>query len=292
MLKARLLDIFYNFNNSLGPDFNRMVAVSVILHIMVFSLAIFFQNTPHSKLIYTSIYTVNLVESPRSRPGYTRVVKKRPTAPKTTKRKVQTITVKKKTTSMKSIKPKKMEAAIPIKKEEAFLLSDTLERINENVKRRDEESLIQTSIDKFKRNAKEAEGRRWRIEELKRALAEGQRSIDIGSPTSQVSGAVKKGLFDMEFKAYYQTIWERISSLWIYTGPVKEREFTTIGIRIGDSGEIIERWVERRSSETELNESALMAIDMATKDRPFPSPPEGIDREIAIRFCPAGCPKK
>jgi hypothetical protein len=288
MLKGRHLGIFKSFNNSLGPDFNRVIAVSVALHIMVFSLAVFFQKIPHRKLIYTSIYTVDLVELPGSRPSPLRVKKKGRKAPKATKRKVQPLTIKKKTTSIKRIKPKKIEKAVSI--------SDTLSRIKEKVRRRDEESLIQTSIDKLKRKVKEDEVIRRRIEELKREVlmkeAEGPRYIDIESPTLQASGMVSKELFDMEFKAYYQIIWERISSQWIYTGPVKEGEFTTIGIKIGDSGEIIDRWIERRSSKMKLNESALMAVDMATMDSPFPFPPDGVDREIAIRFCPAGCPNK
>ena len=278
-----------HLDSGMGSGFNRMVILSIILHIVIFTVAFIWSKTPHKRLFYAPVYTVELV--PPSTPP-ARVKKRRGTPPKVTTKKAVQKKVKK-VTPAKIVKKESVTTALPVKKE-AVSLDATLKKIKERVRKREEEASLEERIERMKRERVEEAGRKKRLDKLRSEIrsTDGRITPAIGlSPAARPSGSVRREQFDLKFKAYYQTVVERIGAFWIYTGPMREGERAIVVIRIDDRGRITERWVEKGSREPQLNESALKAIDMATMDSPLPPPHEGMDREIAIRFCPAGCPE-
>ncbi|MCP3678420.1 MAG: hypothetical protein GY721_12785 [Deltaproteobacteria bacterium] len=282
MVRWRFTVPLSHIDSGMGSGFNRMVILSIILHIAIFTVAFIWSRTPHKRLFYAPVYTVELV-SPSTPPE--RVKKSRGAPPK----------VKTKVTTKKAAQ-KKAKKVTPVKtvKKEAVSLDATLNRLKERVRKREEEAGLEARIERMKRERADEAGRKERLDKLRSDIrsTDGRITPAIGlSPAARPSGSARREQFDLKFKAYYQTVVERIGAFWIYTGPMREGERAIVVITIDDRGHIIKRWVEKGSRVPQLNESALKAIDMATIDTPLPPPHEGMDREIAIRFCPAGCPE-
>ncbi|MFQ5586791.1 MAG: TonB family protein [Thermodesulfobacteriota bacterium] len=274
----------------MGQSFNRMVVLSIILHLVVFTVALIWSRTPPKRLFYTPVYTVDLVPPPATPPARTK--KRRGAPPKVTTKRVVKKTVKK-SPPAKPVKTKKSKA-IPPPKEETVSLDASITKIKERVRKRDDESFLEERIGRIKQKVEEDRMRKRRIDELRSEIRTtgGPITPSIGiSSAARPSGKVTREQFDLKFKAYYQAVIERVGAFWIYTGPMREGESVIVVIRIDDSGRVAERWIEKGSKEPQLNVSALKAIDMATMDAPLPLPHEGMDREIAVRFCPAGCPE-
>jgi len=290
MVRKRAPALSTHHDSMMGAGFNRMVLISIVLHLVIFTVAFIWSRTPHRRLFYAPVYTVELVSPPATTEK--RVKKRRGAPPKvTTKRSAQKRV--KKATPAKSVEKERVTTAIPVKKE-ALSIDSTLKKIKERLRKREEEAKLEERIERMKRERVEGAERKSRLDRLRNEIRSKDGRIapamDL-SPAPRPSGRVSREQFDLKFKAYYQTVIERVGTFWIYTGPMNEGERAIVVIKIDDKGRIIERWIEKGSRVAQLNESALKAVDMATMDAPLPPPHEGMDREIAIRFCPAGCPE-
>ncbi|MFQ5329930.1 MAG: TonB C-terminal domain-containing protein [Thermodesulfobacteriota bacterium] len=287
MVRKRAPAPFTNHYSMMGSGFNRMVLISIILHIAIFTGAFIWSRASPSRLFYAPVYTVELVFPPAP-PA--RVKKRRATPPKVATKKAAQKRVKK-AAPKKTTKKEPVTTALPVKKE-AVSIDSTLKTIKERLRKRAEEANLEEKIERMKRERAEAAGRKSRIDKLRSEIRsqDGRIAPDMAlSPAVRPSGRVSREQFDLKFKAYRQAVSERIRGFWIYTGPMVEGERAIVVIKIDDGGRIVERWIEKGSRVAQLNESALKAVDMATLDAPLPPPLEGMDREIAIRFCPAGC---
>ena len=109
-------------------------------------------------------------------------------------------------------------------------------------------------------------------------------------PPAAAKAAAPKEAFELEFKAYYNTVGSMIQSAWIYPGEAKKDMTVWLAIRISFAGELVSIRVEKRSGDSIFDESAMRAVKKAA---PFPPAPEEIKNELSepliIRFCPGGC---
>ena len=133
------------------------------------------------------------------------------------------------------------------------------------------------------------------IEDLRRELAEqAKKKTEVSArpdiPVKTKNATVPKELFELKWKAYYNTVGSMIQSSWIYPGEAKKNFSVWLAVRISSSGELVSIRVEKRSGDSIFDESAMRAVKKAA---PFPPVPEEIKNEFSepliIRFCPGGC---
>ena len=222
MVRRRVTAPFTHHDSMMGTGFNRMVLLSVILHIVIFTVAFIWSRTPHKRLFYAPVYTVELV-SPST--PQKRVKKRRATPPKVVTKKAAQKRVKK-AAQAKTTKKARVTTAIPVKKE-AVSIDSTLKKIKERVRKREEETNLEERIERMKRERAEAAGRKSRLDKLKSEIRSKDGRIAPAmalSPAARPSGRVSREQFDLKFKAYYLTVIERVGTFWIYTGPMSEGE--------------------------------------------------------------------
>ncbi|MBI5286685.1 MAG: TonB family protein [Deltaproteobacteria bacterium] len=267
------------------PRFGPMVALSVVFHMMVLSFTLLYSKGISQRVFIAPFYTVELVGPLPERPGQAEI------KPVEKKAEVVKPKVEIKPADKKPLALKPKEKVIPMKKvkdtspkEEVASIEGTLSRIRERVKEREEEEMIQ-------RKVRELEDRRiaMRIEELKKKVMAEEavsRPIRIEAPQlppSPTQGKITKELLELEFKAYYLALREKVYAAWAYLGPIGDLE-AIISIRIGRDGGLVDRWIEKASGNPAYDQSAMRAVEKAA---PFPPLPDGLGDtlEIGIRFC-------
>jgi TonB family protein len=143
------------------------------------------------------------------------------------------------------------------------------------------ENIISNRIKEIRKKKEKEEIIERAISNIKKRVAEnGQYYGIIGN--IGVKGSID--LTNIEYKIYYNTIWERIKSSWTLPEDIKEKEAdleAIISIKIDKNGILNNIWIERGSGNKYFDQSALRAISKAV---PFPPPPMERSLEIGIRF--------
>jgi TolA protein len=294
------------------PGFYKVVLISFLLHAVALSGGMLLVKGEPGRIFYAPVYTtVDLVAPPSVKPKPGKRIK-RP------KKKAPVKVVKKATPAAKKPVKEKKKAVLPPPTaekpdEEKIYLSEAIKKIEQEARTKQEEKLVTSRIEDIK---KKAEAEREKLEELRKAIAEEEeigrrieelrdeietaeseaRTVEAAPsdmiPTDMTSRAaprsIRRELFDLEFKSYYNKVGSMIQSLWIYTGAGNGLE-TVLSIKIARSGELKKIAVEKRSGNALFDESAKRAVKKAA---PYPPLPEGLGGdflELGIRFCPGGC---
>jgi colicin import membrane protein len=115
-----------------------------------------------------------------------------------------------------------------------------------------------------------------------------------GSPNSGVSGQHQgSGITDLETARWFDIVRQRVNSQWsVFSDNRNVRSVTVIGVKISDSGELVNPTVDESSGDYVFDKSALRAVSRAA---PFlPPVPEQVRVKIrqsgglALRFTPSG----
>jgi len=280
------------------PRFGPMIALSVSLHALILSFALLYPNRISPRLFVAPIYTVELVGplSERPRPmkeEWVRPAKEAEARP--LEKKVEIVRPKVLFKEKGIVVPLKKTREVPhsrvqdrtIPEEETVSIEDTINRLREKVKEKEGEDLIQ-------RRVEEIEDKRiaHAVEELKKRVMNKERvsrpvRIETHQPVhTPTSGKMTRELLELEFKAYYLALAEKVHASWVYPGDIGNLE-AIISIKIDKSGRLLERWVEKPSGNVIYDQSAIRAVEKAS---PFPLLPEGMGDdtlEVGIRFCPS-----
>jgi TonB family protein len=230
-----------------GFRLNRMIAVSLLFHIVVLILLFFSPSFPSPKLTFGPIYTVSLVNfsgKTVQAQGASAVAKE-----------LQSID-RRETILKKAVEPSK---PIPIHSLESRKKKDPdLEKAMENIRRK----------------ASAAE------DSVKRPQAKTVPEKTAGSASQPGDGEMHARMH-----AYYALIWSRIKGSWAFISPSPGEVFeAVIDVTILRSGAVAEVNFEKRSGNRYFDESAMKAIRKAS---PFPPLPMAIGEtsiQVGIRF--------
>ncbi len=284
-------------NHGLGSGFKKMLAVSILLHLIALFVLVFYSNSTQKRIFYTPIYMVDLIEP-------SRVKRKAPKSPAKThvakeKRKdlkppagLKSSAVKKTTN-----KPGKAGKPLSVTKQDVATVKSAVAKLKEQVEGKRNEEFLEGRIAALKKEMLEESKRKRRLEELISEIETMEATVSKGvrletSMPAPLQGGIRRDQFELEFKSYYLTLQRHIGNVWIYTGPMVEGDFVIVSIKVDHTGKILERWIEESSGKEVLDSSALKAIDKVSKRGDLPPRPEGLGNgpvEIGFRFCPAGC---
>jgi len=272
-------------------NLKRWVGISLIIHIVLLSIATYLGRTPYIKReFYAPVYKVDLVTLEQPEPLRPKTAKqaetKKPVSkavpkPPATPKPVKTLPVpgkkaaaKKNPTGLKARKkPAKKEIATPVDPDAA---------INALKKRHEEDINLES-----------------KLEELRAAIAardkRGQNAAnDVSSGPNSLPPASKAGLarvdsieMDQLLKEYYNSLWEKIRRSWILPGASESYRGmkAIISVKISGSGELLKVWIEEGSGNSFFDESAIRAVK---KSAPFPGLPDSKKDgdEVGFRFTP------
>lgn len=269
-------------DEGLGPWFGWSIALSLILHAVLFYFVFFVMpglSSVPRKL--PPIYTVNLVTLPPASAGKPAPVQPKPVA----KPKPAPALEKARLVPLGPIKPKepakpevkKIKKPLPEPKpapkvDSGKALNQALTRIKSKVRRKRK---VEHSID----------------DAIARLAERQTATVGTGTRTgTRGTGPVSE--LDSRMRDYYLVIYNIISTNWnmppeSITGPNKNLEAVYI-IQVNPDGKIMKAWFERKSGQKYFDQSAVKAV---RRSDPLPSLPKvfkGREIEIGLRFTPLG----
>jgi len=275
-----------------NPRIEGMILLSLLLHIVVISAMFFLPNLASSRIFYSPVYSVRLVEAPASFSPVREEVRKPSSEAESSKpspaagrakgkEKARPISL---SPSSPDASEKKIAEAIEGVRQRRD--SRSVDTAIESIRQRQESKSIDTAIERL-RSEKEAR-------ELSSAIEGIRKRVTIGSSGAvearEVSaGAASSGIMSIKFKLYYNLLWQRIRSVWVLPvealGGKKDLE-TIIAIRIAKDGQIEDMQFEKKSGNPYLDESALRAIKKANPLPPLPPGMEEDKFDVGVRFKP------
>jgi colicin import membrane protein len=225
---------------------NRMICLSLFLHVLLFTLIVFVVPTiPSPKWTFGPAYSVQLVSMPASllqeRPSETPLQKERPPADLT-----PVPVVSKKVTPLAPAKPADLKKPA---------------------------SDLDKAIDAIRRRLTASE---------KTAKAVPAKPADNIAASTAVTGTE----LDRRMKPYYAVIWSRIRGQWALPQGIlpKENIEAIITAQILRNGTLADATFEKRSGNRYFDESALRAIHKASPFPPLPDYIGGAIIEVGVRF--------
>jgi len=293
---------------SKNPRIEGMILISFLLHMVVISAMFFLPNLASSRIFYSPVYSVRLVEAPASftpvgaqvrQPSSEAVSSKSPPAGGRAKgqEKGKPISL----SPSQDDTEKKIEEAIARirQRRESKSIDTAIESIRQRresesidtaiarIRQRQESEKIDTAIERL-RSEKEARQLSSAIEGIRQRVTIGRYgAVEAGQAAT---GGASSGIMSIKFKLYYNLLWQRIRSVWVLPeealGGKKDWE-TIVAIRIAKDGQIEDMQFEKKSGNPYLDESALRAIKKAN---PLPPLPPGIAEDkfdLGVRFKPS-----
>lgn len=270
-------------------EFKKTIAWSFILHILVISIGLALFNAGTNRTFFNPAYTVDLVApGPAKRADATagkpveKPVEKPAAAPPGPAKKERVLT-------KEPAKPKQAAVAM---KPKAVSLDEAVKKIAEEVKRKDERTLVDSRIEELKKK-REAESKyvASRIDELKKEIAgagpQAKPSKEASARQTGPGGAVTRENLEAKYPAYFSVMHDRVQDQWsIYSEDLKDSKLSIIvSVKIDRSGRLMETHVEKSSGDAHFDESLIKAIRKA-EFPPLPQDFEGSFLETGFRFCP------
>ncbi len=313
--------------NQQQPGLKKFITASVIIHIIILFLGLFFAKTNPARVLSAPTYTTVELVSPPARRGSSkkrtaskRILKKpapikntaKATKPATSKkvRIKKTTKVRAKKTSTKVIIPgttKAKPTTTAQKIKELDSVSAAIAALQQTETERSEDELIEQRIQELAGNTQSQADIDDELAGLRAEILENGISVDVfsGDLAGDQAGAgrpdgtgvrfgggsssVNINQLDIAFIEYYNTVGSMVRSEWIFPGQAVPGLQAIVTIKIAPDGKLLAMRVERASGNTLFDQSAIKAVE---KVGDFPPLPEDIDKdylEIGIRFCPGGC---
>ena len=273
------------------PRMGGMFLLSLFLHLMAVSAVFFIPNLSSQRTYYSPVYSVRLVNvQPAPPPAARGAESKKETQPPVS------------AAPAEKAKPKEKEKPVSLAakpKEDSTKVAEAIERIRQRreekkvdttidrIRQRQEEKNIDSAIDRI-RGDREAKQIDSAIEQIRKKVTIGSAgAIETGESGT---GGASSGFMSIKHKIYYNLIWQRIRSAWVLPegalGGKKDLE-TIIAIRIAKDGRIEDIQFEKKSGNSQLDESALRAIKKANPLPPLPPGFEGDKFDVGVRFTPS-----
>ncbi len=256
-------------NDPMAPKWTRMVVISLLLHLAVFSIILFVPAETTPSRIRTGVYEVHLVEMPvSSSPGETdeRGLKS-----------VREAEASKKTSQAKRIsRPEKKEQPAVIAKRTVNLKRQKAEKPEKTPS-----ELIERAVSKIQQRVKEE-----KKDPVDQAIAKLEKMM--GSSAGASSGSSHNGA-GISSRIYTMQVEEKIKRNWSYPvdliDPKDQKNFQAIIILdVKKDGTVTKAWFKSRSMDTRFNQSVIKAIERTGTLPPFPEGYRKTHDEIEINF--------
>ncbi len=276
--------------------FLRTIAGSFAAHLVILAVALFIYKGPRRYFV-PPVYTVNLIEPGSGGPksAAPRVVKHIPEPVRTEPSRKEQARV---APPLQTKTPKAAKAAarpVEVKSKDTVSLRAAVKKLKADVREKEDNSLIESSIKRFKEKENAAALER-RVEALKKGLtagiatARGGKGQGTGGAESGSGGGISRGNVDSKYKAYYSTIRDRVQAAWVYPEGFESRKVAIIvSVRIARSGQLLDSWVNESSGNPRFDASLLDAIKKASPFPPLPADYDGTYLETGFRFCHPPC---
>lgn len=259
-----------------GPRWSRVIILSLLFHIVIFSVILFVPDSiPTRRISGATIYEVNLVEMP----GKSRSIPPKRSNAKT----ARAVTSSKESTTAKRIsRPSKEEKPVVIGKRVVKRKKEKRREVKKAKKPRVSPSrLIDRAVSKIEKKVKAKKN-----DHLAQAISKIQAQAEGAAEKGSVRGNAQNGI---TIRMYQMAVEEQIKSNWSYPvaliSPKKLKELEAIVvIKVKENGTIMKSWFMERSSNSIFDGSVLKAIE---RSDPLPPFPEGYRKsydEIEIRF--------
>lgn len=258
------------------PRWSKVIILSLLFHIVVFSVILFVPDSiPTRRISGATIYEVNLVEMPG---------KSRSIPPKTSNSKMsREVTSSKESTTAKRIsRPSKKEKPVVIGKRVVKRKKEKRREVKKPKKPRVSPSrLIDRAVSKIEKKVKAEKN-----DHLAQAISKIQAREEGAAERGSVRGNAEIGI---TIRMYQMAVEEQIKSNWSYPvaliSPKKLKDLEAIVVvKVKEDGTIMKSWFKERSSNSIFDGSVLKAIE---RSDPLPPFPEGYRKsydEIEIRF--------
>jgi colicin import membrane protein len=268
------------------PKWNKMLVLSLFLHLVVFSFILFVPESMPTRRIRGTIYEVNLVELPNKKPlkgkgsGKVKTNTVPPIPKKTTpakrisvpKTKEKPVVIAKRTVTTQKKKTKKPKVS------SAKLLEKAVAKVEKKVKaNQDTAQRIDQALSKIEKKVKTEEEKDHLGEAISRLETEKQGASAKGfADGSPVSG--------MAIDIYRSEVEDWIKSNWVYPIGNKDDLEVVVLVTAKSNGTIIQSSFTKKSSNAMFNQSVLKAIEQSDPLPPFPPGYRMTQEEFEITF--------
>ena len=257
-------------HDPMEPKWHNMIAVSILLHLALFSIMLFVPEQINTRRIRTGVYEVHLVEMPArsSRPG-----------------------IEGRTRTGKVINSRRFKKAAPAKrissvkkKERPTVIAKRTIRVKSKKTKRPKESpstLIDRAVSKIQKKV-----RAEKKDPVDQAVSRLERRLSSSAGARSEAGRSDTGITG---RIYEMEVVDRIKSNWSYPvdliSPKERKNFEAIVvIEVERDGTVLKSWFKSRSSDVRFNQSVMKAIERSGTLPPFPEGYRKTHDEIEINF--------
>ena len=267
-------------NSVSEPKWSKMLILSLVFHLVAFSLILFVPDQMPTRSIRGPVYQVDLVELPNTRRLKTKSsvrakTQKKSTAlkkasqakriAKPTKREKPAV-IAKRTLEKKSLKSKKK--LLPPSK----VLDKAVTNTKPKKKEKNTETLIDQAVSKLesKVNAQENDHVEQAVSKLQSRVKEGRGEADEG----------------ISIRMYQLEVENWIKNNWSYPVALLSRKDleAVIVVKVRNSGAIMKSWLKKKSSNTIFDQSVIKAVERSDPLPPFPKGYLKTHEEFEINF--------
>lgn len=255
-----------NSNDLMEPRWTRVVILSLIFHLAIFSIILFVPESMPTRRISGAVYEVSLVEMPKG--------KRQAIRPGTEVKIPKGIRVSKKVTPAKRIsRAKKREKTVVIGKR---AIKRKRRKVEKNASK-----LIDRAVAKIERKVK------------------AEKKDHIGQAITKLKGRLKgktgeepKGGYPdtgIIIRIYQMEVENRIKGNWSYPvallSPESRKDLEAIVVvKVKSNGKILKFWIKKRSSNLMFDQSVIKAVERSDPLPPFPEGYRKTHDEIEINF--------
>ena len=258
-----------------GQRLGVMLAVSILLHLFIFSAVIFLPGLSPSGGMNDIVYEVDLVDMPSNMQTASSPSSKaeEPTAKaETSAKRIESVEEKKIPIEVEKIPINKKKAAV--KK------ADTTPKIEKNAKAEDSNHLNQ-AISDLKKKTRSEENQQTHLDQ---AISKLQNQVGGADSDSAASGTGAIGSLSM--RIYQEAVKSHIQDNWSYPAAMQNRKDleVTVQLKIREDGAIMKYEFVKKSGDSIFNQSVLKALERSNPIPPFPEGYEKSYDEFEFRF--------
>ena len=240
-----------NSDKLMEPKWGTMLILSIFLHLIIFSIILFFPESIPTRKIRGTVYEVNLVEMPGKRQARTKAKSRHSTS-------------KVKTVSKKAAKAKRISKTKK-KKKPTIIAKRTLKKQKQTKPKKSSSKLLEEAVSKIERKVKAGKGK----DPLDQAISRLKTNLKKGDEKGSVGGGAESWIGIMIYRIKVES-W--IKSNWSYPVALSSRRNleAVIVVRVKSNGAILKSFFTKRSLNSIFDSSVLKAIERSDPIPPFP----------------------
>jgi colicin import membrane protein len=252
-----------------GQRWGIMMAVSIVLHLFLFSAVIIMPGLIPSTDADNIVYEVDLVDTPSN------IQAEAPLASKAEETAAKTDSSAKRITAREEKKTQIEVDKIPINKKKTAVKKE------EKNTKAEEADHLKNAISDLKKKTRSEENRQTHLDQ---AISQLQNKVGVTIAKSGASGTGTSGSLSM--RIYQENVKSYVQNNWSYPAAIqnlKDLEVTVL-LKVKEDGTILESKFIKKSGDSIFDKSVSKAIE---RSNPIPPFPEGYNKnyeEFEIRF--------